>query len=360
MYYPKYKIAKRPFFSVLIPSFNRPVYVVKTVRSVLKSSFSNFEIIISDDNSPKRSEIRKNLKQFESDRRVNIYWQQSNLGEAKNRGFLLNQANGEWHIILGDDDLMYESGLKKIATIINSLKEPELVVFGYSIIDEEDNKIFTRRSPRLISVDLNHRYLLQRFLQMNDFPFWYFHPATFCSSRNLVTKIESNKNVGIGDDIMFLIDYINLGKSIYIAPEVIFSYRKFKINGSEEQKNQSMDDVSESASRYLILKELQSRSDIHPNIKKIISTENFEYDFFYSGCLIKGLNPNALKRYLNVAIRNSHYKRLQYVLKNKHKFISRIYGYFSRSISFCRIVGFPGLIEIVRVIFQRLRKTKNN
>ena len=52
----------KPFFSILVPSYNRPFELKRCVDSVLRSSFNNFEIIVSDDNSPLREGSREGLR----------------------------------------------------------------------------------------------------------------------------------------------------------------------------------------------------------------------------------------------------------------------------------------------------------
>ena len=39
------------FFSVIIPTYNREGFIIKTIQSVLSQTFSNFELIIVDDGS---------------------------------------------------------------------------------------------------------------------------------------------------------------------------------------------------------------------------------------------------------------------------------------------------------------------
>ena len=53
-----------PFFSILIPSYNRPEYITKNIDSILANSFDDYEIVISDDNSPKSAEIEEVLQPY--------------------------------------------------------------------------------------------------------------------------------------------------------------------------------------------------------------------------------------------------------------------------------------------------------
>ncbi|MEL6719917.1 MAG: glycosyltransferase, partial [Bacteroidota bacterium] len=46
-----YKNDEIPFFSVVIPTFNRSAFIENTVLSVLQQSFQNFEVLVIDDGS---------------------------------------------------------------------------------------------------------------------------------------------------------------------------------------------------------------------------------------------------------------------------------------------------------------------
>ena len=41
----------KPLISIIIPTYNRPKYVQKAIRSALNQSYVNIEVIIIDDNS---------------------------------------------------------------------------------------------------------------------------------------------------------------------------------------------------------------------------------------------------------------------------------------------------------------------
>ena len=43
----------KPFFSILIPSYNRPEYINELLESIFLGGIEEFEVIISDDCSPK-------------------------------------------------------------------------------------------------------------------------------------------------------------------------------------------------------------------------------------------------------------------------------------------------------------------
>ena len=57
-------------FSIIIPTYNRAAFILKTIQSLLDQSYQNFEIIVVDDGSKDNTdEIVKGI----SDSRVSYY-----------------------------------------------------------------------------------------------------------------------------------------------------------------------------------------------------------------------------------------------------------------------------------------------
>lgn len=100
-----------PLVSILMTAYNREKYIGDAIQSVLKSSYSNFELIISDDGSSDSTvEIAKNFAA--TDKRIKIFVNEKNLGDYHNRNKAASYATGEYLKYLDSDDKIYEHGLK--------------------------------------------------------------------------------------------------------------------------------------------------------------------------------------------------------------------------------------------------------
>ena len=63
-----------PVVSIVMPVYNTGKILRETINSVLKQTFSNFELIIVDDDSQKEtSDIAKSF----NDERINYYYQEN-------------------------------------------------------------------------------------------------------------------------------------------------------------------------------------------------------------------------------------------------------------------------------------------
>lgn len=94
-----------PIFSIIVPIYNVQAELADSLNSILKQSFSNFEIIAVNDGSTDNSpEILRHYAKFDS--RIKIIEQENKgPGEARNSG--LKVAQGEYILFLDSDDQLY-------------------------------------------------------------------------------------------------------------------------------------------------------------------------------------------------------------------------------------------------------------
>ena len=61
----------QPFFSIIIPLYNKENAIEKTLKSVFNQSFSDYEVIVINDGSTDKSEEK--VKTFSDERVVSIF-----------------------------------------------------------------------------------------------------------------------------------------------------------------------------------------------------------------------------------------------------------------------------------------------
>lgn len=88
--------------SIVMPTYNRLKYLREAVDSVLAQSYTEWELIISDDGS--EDGTREYLRSL-SDPRIRVYFQNSNLGQFGNFNFLFQKVEYAIAQILCDDDI---------------------------------------------------------------------------------------------------------------------------------------------------------------------------------------------------------------------------------------------------------------
>jgi glycosyltransferase involved in cell wall biosynthesis len=106
----------QPLFTVATITYNSAKWVHQAIESILASSFSDFELLISDDCSTDNTwEIIQRYK----DPRIRAWRNDSNIGEYPNRNEVLNRAAGKYLVIVDGDDILYKNSLFNLKTYVD-------------------------------------------------------------------------------------------------------------------------------------------------------------------------------------------------------------------------------------------------
>lgn len=97
--------------SIIMPSYDTAKYIDKAIDSVLKQTYTNWELIIVDDCSPDNTDDI--VKPYLSDERIKYYKNEKNSGAAMSRNRALREAKGKWIAFLDSDDLWMPDKLEK-------------------------------------------------------------------------------------------------------------------------------------------------------------------------------------------------------------------------------------------------------
>ncbi len=122
-----------PFFSVIIPTYNRAGFIVKTLQSLLNQTFADFEIIVVDDGSTDNT--AEVMKSFTGGKVT--YHQKINAERAAARNFGARLAKGRYVNFFDSDDLAYPNHLQVAHGFVNAHRQPEIFHLGYDIKDEQ-------------------------------------------------------------------------------------------------------------------------------------------------------------------------------------------------------------------------------
>ncbi len=113
---------KEPVVSVLIAAYNREKYIGMAIKSILASSYTDFELIVVDDNSKDRTlEIVQSYAV--KDARVKVYVNETNLGDYPNRNQAAKYATGKYLKYVDDDDYIYPWGLQLMVGMMEQFPE---------------------------------------------------------------------------------------------------------------------------------------------------------------------------------------------------------------------------------------------
>lgn len=132
-----------PFFSIIIPLYNKEFFIQNTLRSVLDQTFIDFEIIIVNDGSTDKSE--KKVLQFK-DTRIS-YYSKKNSGVSSARNFGIEKSQSNYIAFIDADDYWYPNHLQEIHNLI--LQKKHLKVFTSLLEIESEFRVFKAKYSNL-------------------------------------------------------------------------------------------------------------------------------------------------------------------------------------------------------------------
>jgi glycosyltransferase involved in cell wall biosynthesis len=130
--------SEKPMVSVLMTTYNREKYLEQAVRSVLASTYEDFELIIVDDQSKDKSlAIARELAGQDS--RIRVILNEKNLGDYPNRNKAAGLARGKYLKYVDADDLIYPTGLQ---VLVNGMEQHPEAGFGLCSLPQDKFRVF--------------------------------------------------------------------------------------------------------------------------------------------------------------------------------------------------------------------------
>lgn len=117
-----------PFFSVIVPLYNKAHYILAALDSILAQTFQDFEIIVVDDASTDES---KSLVQNLNHSKIRLIEHAQNKGLSASRNTGIKNSTGNYIALLDADDLWKINYLEKIHQLIHQFPEAKLFATGY-------------------------------------------------------------------------------------------------------------------------------------------------------------------------------------------------------------------------------------
>ncbi len=162
-----------PFFSILIPTYNREQYLNKAIVAILKQTFKNFEIVISDNNS---SDSTREIVLSFKDSRIKYIKNAKKITWIGNLQKAISLSKGRYIIFHGDDDYMKNSNALKHIYKHLTKNNYGFIRANYLSVNDKTGKIFNfnKDNKFLTNKSLNPNlgnYEIIKFLEKVD-PFF--------------------------------------------------------------------------------------------------------------------------------------------------------------------------------------------
>ena len=147
-------MTSNPKLTIGMPVYNGELFIKKAIESILDQTFTDFELIISNNSSSDSTE--KICQDFiDKDNRIQINTQKKNIGIHRNFNFLLSKAKGEYFAWAAVDDYLDNDFMEKNLKILESDKSVvssvgKIIPYGVDSLEIDSTLVDTSVFPKFL------------------------------------------------------------------------------------------------------------------------------------------------------------------------------------------------------------------
>ena len=131
--YREKNISNKPLVSIVMASYNGEKYILKQLYSLMKLTYSNYEIIISDDGSTDRTvDIIRSYQKYLP---LKLVFNKEKHGLNENFANAIRHASGEYIALCDQDDMWLP---RKLENLLERIDDFDIVFGNVKVIDEND------------------------------------------------------------------------------------------------------------------------------------------------------------------------------------------------------------------------------
>lgn len=216
--------------SVIVPVYNVEKYLKDCIESILKQTFSNFELILLDDGSTDKSGMI--CDQYIKDSRVKvIHKKNEGVSATRNRG--IEEANGEFITFIDSDDCIDENMLE---IMLEYQKKDNADLVQCNLINFTDDKcFFPYKNVKTHLYNSDDEELKRSIISINYSNIncnGKYGPIRCIGGKLYRTSIIKNNNIKFDEKIYILEDgifnfeFYEKATTVMILSDALYKYRQ--------------------------------------------------------------------------------------------------------------------------------------
>jgi glycosyltransferase involved in cell wall biosynthesis len=208
----------KPLLSVIVPVYNVEEQLSRCVESILKQTYTNFELLLVNDGSKDSSgEICDFYAQKDS--RVKVFHKE-NGGASSARNIGIENAAGEYICFVDSDDYVDENYLSSF--FVDALTEDKYTLVIQSLINEIDGHVVKKTT--FYEGLYNENEFSKLFCLNNLVSKGY----TVCKLYNIQiiknNNLRFNPHIHYNEDLLFMLTYLSYVKNVYLSNKMHYHY----------------------------------------------------------------------------------------------------------------------------------------
>ncbi len=162
-----------PKISVLIPTYNRKVYLREALKSVFAQTYKDYEVVVVDDGSTDDTEEMIRGTGYP----VKYYWV-NHIGQYAARNKLIELAQGEYITFVDSDDLLFPDTIGRLIKAVEA-HGSDVIAYGSHVGADEKGRYVKRKQHLLPSGNITAEL----------FEFIYVHSCGMMCAKKLFEEV---------------------------------------------------------------------------------------------------------------------------------------------------------------------------
>lgn len=212
-----------PLVNIIMPVYNCEKYISSAIESVLKQSYTNWELLVIDDGSTDQSPmIADNYSRRYPDS-IKVYHQQ-NSGVSNARNFALSKVHGDFVTFIDSDDLYHPDRLSTMLRFFEQYPESDIIFARHiHFTGEEPNFLNVETQSATFNVIKNS--ILETVISDSS-----NHFVWNCMMKSSIAKSAFFPSIRFAEDFCFIRECAAHCRQVIISDHKLYFYRRDNMN----------------------------------------------------------------------------------------------------------------------------------
>lgn len=204
--------------TVIVPAYNCEKTIVRCIKSLLKQSYSNYEILVINDGS--RDNTLEKLRQFKNRIRVISYSDNRGVSVARNLG--IKYSKSKYLAFVDSDDYVNTDFLKHLVEKI-IISNVDLSISGMNYVFENGKNQLLKFENKII----DSSYILKHIIDNNGVKGYLCNKLW---KRQIIQKfnLKLNEKIGMSEDLLFTVEYLQHCAKVCTIDSIDYFYVQSK------------------------------------------------------------------------------------------------------------------------------------
>lgn len=215
---------------IIMPVYNTPIDDLKRcLSSIERQSFKNYKVYIIDDGS--LDDVRSFLDEYVRDKDEVIVKHVVNGGVSRARNIGIDSSSAEYLTFVDSDDTLEENFLEEAFSLIKD-NDLDLVIGGYNEVKngevvkvrkcDDGFYIYDKSNLDLVMDKLLSGKLREDNKNIGSLPTGRIYTRLY--KRSVLGDLRFNSSLGMSEDTLFMIDFMDRVKQIGLSSSVWYNY----------------------------------------------------------------------------------------------------------------------------------------